>query len=182
MNIISWNVRGLGGPTKNHLVRDFLAQYKPNIICIQESKLEVIVRPTWRAIVGSSLNCFSAAAATGSSGGMIIGRNGSLFHGNLFHSGPYCLTVEFVSVHDQIKWHCTTVYGPNARNLKLDFWAEIRSCKPPSGIPWIIYGDFNTIFSSMDKNSGNICWDDIYNGQALLRDLDLVDLRLHGRL
>ncbi|KAH7666844.1 RNA-directed DNA polymerase protein [Dioscorea alata] len=179
MNFISWNVRGLGGPSKKHLVRDFLDQFKPNFICIQESKLDVVDRPTWRAIAGNSLNCFCFSPACGTAGGMIIGWNGTLFKGNLVHSGNFCLSVEFTSVRDHSHWFCTTVYGPNARNLKEDFWTEIRSCKPPQGMPWIICGDFNAVFSTLDKNSGNVCWEDIHNGQELIRDLNLVESSLH---
>lgn len=181
MNIISWNVRGLGGPSKKHLVRDFIEQFKPSIIYFQETKLAVVDRLMWRSIVGSSLDSYCFSAARGTAGGMIVGWNGALFKGKLIFSGSFCLTVEFYSIQDLSCWHCTTVYGPNARDLKLDFWSEIRNCKPPLGIPWIICGDFNAIFSTLDKNNGNVCWEDIRNSQDLIRDLNLVETQLRGR-
>lgn len=181
MNNISWNVRGLGGPGKKDLVRDFIDQFKPSIVCFQESKLAMVDRFTWRSISGNTLDCFCFAGARGTAGGMIVGWSSALFKGKLISSGTFCLTVEFFSIQDLSLCHCTTVYGPNAKNLKADFWPEIRNCKPPPGIPWIICGDFNAIFSSLDKNSGNVCWDDICDEQDLIRDLDLVETRLRGR-
>lgn len=156
MNIISWNVRGLGGPCKKHLVRDFIDQFKPSIVCFQESKLAMVDRHTWSSIAGNTLDSFCFSAARGTSGGMIIGWNGALFKGKLISLGTFCLTIEFFSIQDLSRWHYTMVYGPNARDLKLDLWLEIRDCKPSSGTPWIICGGFNAIFSTLDKNSENV--------------------------
>lgn len=50
MNIISWNVRGLGRPAKRFLVKDFLNLYFVNVCCLQESKLEKVPVSKWREI------------------------------------------------------------------------------------------------------------------------------------
>lgn len=42
MNIVTWNVRGLGRPAKRFLVKDFLNLHFADVCCIQESKLEEI--------------------------------------------------------------------------------------------------------------------------------------------
>jgi exonuclease III len=42
MKILSWNVRGLGDKEKRDLVQSTLFEHKPDIVCIQESKLSNI--------------------------------------------------------------------------------------------------------------------------------------------
>ncbi|KAH7682447.1 DNase I-like protein [Dioscorea alata] len=130
MNIISWNVRGLGRPSKRFLVKDFLLLHHVDIVCLQESKLSLIGPATWRSIGGPKLDKFAFTPACGSAGAMIIGWNSNLVEGLLLSQGTFCLSVKFRTKSDDTKWICTSVYGPNARHLKADFWNEIRSCCP----------------------------------------------------
>lgn len=51
MKVISWNVRGLGGPERRKIVQDVLRNNKVQIALIQESKLrsmsDKIAREVW---------------------------------------------------------------------------------------------------------------------------------------
>lgn len=83
MNIISWNVRGLGRPTKRFLVKDFLNLHFVDVCCLQESKLEDISGTLWREIGGPRLDKFVFLPAIGSSGGIIVGWNSVLLSGTV---------------------------------------------------------------------------------------------------
>lgn len=72
MNIINWNVRGLGRPAKRFLVKDFLNLHFADVCCLQESKLKEVTPAIWREIGGKQLDQFSFAPARGSAGGIII--------------------------------------------------------------------------------------------------------------
>lgn len=168
MNIISWNVRGLGKPAKRFLVKDFLNMHFADICCLQESKLEEISSSIWREIGGHRLDKFCFVPAHGSIGGIVMGWNSAIFDGTMLIRGTFCLTVEFFSKNVNLTWRCTTVYGPNARSLKHAFWEELRACVGPPSIPWIICGDFNAIFSVDDKNSGLPNLDDIRKANLFL--------------
>lgn len=136
MNIITWNVRGLGMPSKGFLVKYFLQLHHVDICCTQESKLSTIDPTIWRSIGGSRLDHFTFTPTLGSARGIInFGWNASLFEGHMIHQGTFCLSIEFKSRSNDVQWVCTTVYGPNARHLKLDFWNEIRICQPGEGVP-----------------------------------------------
>lgn len=78
-------------------------------------------------------------------------------------------------------WFCTSVYEPNTRHLKLGFWTEIRSFQSTSGVPWVIYGDFNSIFAPSDKLNGNYNREDIRLVQDFLRDLHLLEPPSFGK-
>jgi len=69
MNIITWNVRGLGRPAKRFLVKDFLLLHCAEVCCLQESKLPDLPALTWREIGGPVLDCSAFLPARGSSGG-----------------------------------------------------------------------------------------------------------------
>lgn len=40
--ILCWNMRGLNNPVKRKAVREFVASVKVNLVCLQETKLDVI--------------------------------------------------------------------------------------------------------------------------------------------
>lgn len=80
------------------------------------------------------------------------------------------MTIEFTNRTSNAVWMCTTVYGPNARHLKQGFWDEIKSCHSYPLVPWVISGDFNSIFSLSNKSNGTFNCEDICLAQALIMD------------
>ncbi|KAH7665893.1 Exodeoxyribonuclease III protein [Dioscorea alata] len=146
MNIVSWNVRGLGRPAKRFLVKDFLSMHFADICCLQESKLEMINPSVWREIGGLRIDKYVYSPEKGSAGGIILGWNSAMLSGNIVFVGEFSVTADFCSLIDKFQWRCTTVYGPNASSRKLDFWEEIRKCENVGHAPWVICGDFNAIF------------------------------------
>ncbi|KAH7661183.1 Exodeoxyribonuclease III protein [Dioscorea alata] len=100
MNIINWNVRGLGRPSKRFLVKDFLFLHHADIVCLQESKLSLIEPTTWRSIGGPKLDKFAFTPTCGFAGGMIIGWKSNLVEGHLLSQDTYCLSVKFRTKSD----------------------------------------------------------------------------------
>lgn len=154
MNVISWNVRGLGKQSKCFLVKDFLNLHHSDVCCLQESKLDGISQATWREIGGCRIDHFACVPAVGSAGGIIIGWNSSVLSGRVLSVGEFCLTIEFSYKVAPLTWICTSVYGPVARPRKLAFWEELRACVGPPSVPSIVCGDFNAIFVLSDKVTG----------------------------
>ena len=167
--------------TKRHLVKDFLTSTRANIVCLQESKLQELHRSMWRSIGGGLLDSFEYIPASGSAGGIIMAWDNSQVSGSLKHVGSFSLTIEFTNRVDNSVWLCTTVYGPNARSLKSDFWNEIRFVRRLCPAPWVICGDFNTVFSPKDKNKGFPNLGELAASQSLIEELNLLDPPLHGR-
>ena len=44
LKIISWNVRGLNDRDKRLRVRNLVRKWGPDVICLQETKMELITR------------------------------------------------------------------------------------------------------------------------------------------
>lgn len=102
MNIITWNVRGLGKPAKRFLVKDFINMHFAEVCCLQESKLEEISPASWREIGGSLLDQFFFVPARGTTGGIILGWNSVILIGKLLIMGTFSLTMEFCSKRENL--------------------------------------------------------------------------------
>lgn len=66
--------------------------------------------------------------------------------GTLIHKGAYSIALEFTNQENSSTQACTGVYGPNTRSLKVDFYNELQTIRNSHSLPWVISGDFNTIF------------------------------------
>lgn len=42
MKLISYNIRGLGGKVKKKEIQKLVREQKPNMLCVQETKMEVV--------------------------------------------------------------------------------------------------------------------------------------------
>lgn len=102
----------------------------------------------WREIGGHWLNQFLFLP-----GGILIRWNSAILTGQLVQVGKFSLIVNFCSFSDHLRWRCTSVYWPNARSCKLDFWAELRGCAANYSVPRVICGGFIAIFALEDKTS-----------------------------
>jgi hypothetical protein len=75
----------------------------------------------------------------------------------------------------------TAVYGPTASNRTDDFFAELITHKPPSGVRWLALGDFNQIWRARDKSRGNINRSRINRFRAALQTCELKEIHLQNR-
>ncbi|KAG6628599.1 hypothetical protein CIPAW_14G024500, partial [Carya illinoinensis] len=70
--IISWNVRGLHEHNKRFQVRNLLRQWKGDIVCLQETKLEVITRKLVQSLWRGQHIGWSYFPSKGASEGILI--------------------------------------------------------------------------------------------------------------
>ena len=52
LKIISWNVRDLNERDKRLRVRNLIRNWRPDIVCLQETKMELRIRPVIRSLWG----------------------------------------------------------------------------------------------------------------------------------
>ncbi|KAK3193985.1 hypothetical protein Dsin_025295 [Dipteronia sinensis] len=79
MILFSWNIRGLGRPENRKVVRNLVMSLKPQLLFIQESKLNKFDSRVIKSLGGSILTSGMGVEATGSAGGLITLRNEELF-------------------------------------------------------------------------------------------------------
>jgi exonuclease III len=98
MKIISWNVRGINGPSKHRMIHRKILHDKPTILMIQETKcssstLEALMIHLWKGIKVVVVD------AMGASGSLAIAWNSSKITFNGFLS-----TVNTLSTSHECLW------------------------------------------------------------------------------
>lgn len=118
MKLISYNIRGLGGTAKKNENRNQIQSHKPDIICIQETKMEAIKRSTCDLMWSSSNNNFEFKPSTGRSGGILSIWDNNVFTEKKKHIKEHILWLEGEWGEDEKLVSIVNVYGPcDARRI-----------------------------------------------------------------
>ena len=72
LKIISWNVRGLNEWDERLRVRNLIKNWRLDIVCLQETKLELITRAVIRNLWGGQHVDWSYLCSCGASGGVLL--------------------------------------------------------------------------------------------------------------
>ena len=70
--ILCWNVCGLNNPAKKKAVGEFLASVKVNLVCLQETKLDVMDPFVAIQCLGPSFDGFAYLPASDTRGGIFV--------------------------------------------------------------------------------------------------------------
>jgi exonuclease III len=177
MKIISWNIRGLNGCSKQKMLRDLIFAEKPDIVLLQETKcttedIDRLLPYCWKQGEATS------TAAIGTAGGLaILWNTNSLLLEN-FVTTKWSITADYRLIGSNKPGHLTNVYGPaNPRDKQ----AFLRNLEYLSNLTrhnrWIVGGDFNLIRSLEEKKGGSRCLDqDSSDFNSLIDNLNLIDL------
>jgi exonuclease III len=177
MKIITWNIRGLNGRSKQRILRDCIKAENPDILMLQETKCagteaETIFQRIWRGCD------FIQTDSSGASGGLAILWNPS----NTTLSRPFS-TIGTITTHFEVtgsnqEGTITNVYGPQSQQEKDKFMERLVLIKSLATTPnWIIGGDFNMILSLEEKTGGSKRLEqDSGKFKTLIEHLKLVDI------
>lgn len=75
----------------------------------------------------------------------------------------------------------TIVYALVARNLKYEFWEELRHCRVGRDNMWIVCGDFNAIRKRSEKSRDNFDLALSTKFNDFVNDHHLVELKIPNR-
>jgi exonuclease III len=131
VNILNWNPRGLNNKVRRDAVRDIMRDTHATIVCLQETKLDVVDD----AIISSTLGpafvanyAFIPAIAT--RGGIILVVSDAFFTLSDIHATANTLSATVTMLSDRSMWTISCVYGPQGYQEKLLFIDELRALKP----------------------------------------------------
>ena len=112
MKILIWNVRGLGDDDKCSLVRDVLTSCRPSIVCLQETKLQVLTQFKLRSFLTANLYNHAASPSDGASGGILVAWDSTVVTSQPVSTHKYHVTVSFSSTTTNVYFVLTSVYAP----------------------------------------------------------------------
>ena len=72
LRIVSWNVRGLNEQDKRLWVRNLIRKWRANIVCLQETKMELNNRCTICSLWGGQHVDWLYLGSMGASGGILL--------------------------------------------------------------------------------------------------------------
>ena len=180
VKIISWNVRGVNGPEKRKVIKNFLRGYRVDIVCLQETKVQEMSVELVRSLgVGRRLN-WKALNAEGSAGGILLFWDNSRI--TLVDSivGSYSVSCLFRMSENGFLWAFSGVYGPVENSFRESFWEELGSIKGLWDCPWCVGGDFNEVLSLNERLRGGRLSNSMRRFSDIMNDLNLSDLPLQG--
>lgn len=182
LSVLSWNVRGLGDPSKRPIIYNSVSLAAPAIVVLQETKLSNISPSDLRSFLPPSLSSFVFSPASGSSGGLVTAWNSSLLSKTTFISRKHTLTVGFSYNISNLCFFVTNVYAPTDPLQKTFFLDDLLELSSNFSGPWMLIGDFNLIRSPHEKN--NPSFDhlsaDLFNEK--INELALLEIPLFDRL
>jgi len=146
MNILSYNVRGLGRGIKWAAIRRLRKMEDPDLICLQETKKELIDKAMCQAIWGDAEVSWEMQPAINSAGGILCMWCDKAFRlqRKVIGTGFIFLQGELIREAQQI--NIITIYSPCDIHGKRLLWEAVKQLKDTAaGVLWCILGDFNSI-------------------------------------
>ena len=140
-SITCWNVRGLNNPTKKKAVREFISSVKCNMVCLQETKLDVVDQFTIMQCIGPSYDGFAYLPATDTRGGVVLAWDSTVVQVDHVVLDTHALTGQVHNLDGSL-WWITVVYAPQEDDQKLEFLQELPHQSTACPGPWMLLGDF----------------------------------------
>ncbi|WVZ77498.1 hypothetical protein U9M48_025357 [Paspalum notatum var. saurae] len=179
VKVLCWNVRGLNARARRDNVRTLVDSIRADIVCLQETKLEVVPCDLVYAMLGMHFVDYVYLPAISTKGGLLIAARSpgvSLCDVKL---GCFSATVRISAAGED--WWLTGVYGPQGDLEKALFLEELEAVCDECDGPWAVIGDFNLILDPADKNNDRVNRASMRRFRRCVAELELQDLHLHGR-
>lgn len=123
-NFLTWNVRGLNEVEKRQTIKGFLNIERPDVICLQETKLSNHTSQIIKETTGSQYTDYVVVDVVGSAGGITLAWKTRTFTKINHIINTYCVTVDLRLILDAFELRITGVYGPSKRNDRRVFFLK----------------------------------------------------------
>ena len=101
VKIISWNVKGLNEQDKRLRVRNLIRKWGPDVVCLQETKMELINRVVISSLWGGQHVDWSYLGSCGASGGVLVMWDTRVVNKIEKAVRRFSVSCKFTSVSDQ---------------------------------------------------------------------------------
>ena len=185
MKLISYNVRGLGRGVKWGAIRRMIKQETVDLICLQETKKEMVDKPMCQALWGNVDVNWEMLPATNSAGGILCLWSDKSFRlqRKIIGNGFILMVGEWIQEAQMIT--LVTIYSPCDIHNKRILWDSVKQLRQSmEGGLWCIMGDFNSIrgpderFSNVQSLHEDSC---IKEFNQWIDDLEVLEVPWLGR-
>jgi exonuclease III len=152
--ILSWNVRGLNDRDKCMRISNLLRQWKVDIVCFQETKMENPSNGFVQNLWGCPYADWCHVNSRGASGGILIMWDRRVVTRIDTCMGRFVGACFFRNVEDGAERAFAGVYGPNRDQLRWRLWEELAGLMSLWEVSWCIGGDFNVTLYLDERSRG----------------------------
>ena len=99
--VFIWNVRGLNSRAHRDVVREFLQQQRVSVVCLVETKVDVLLSGMATDLMGTTFD-YLCLPAVGASGGIIVGWCRSMWSVSSHATRRFSLSIQLQSVGTDI--------------------------------------------------------------------------------
>lgn len=167
---------------KQEDIRQVICDSRPDIICLQETKMMHVDGPTIRNCLGEDFEeNFSYLPSQRASEGILIAARESQFKISNPTNTTNTLSVTVTDHTRNVDWLLTGVYGPQGDLEKKMFLRELRRLRQHAPEKWVIMGDFNMIYKEQDKSNDRLDRRLMLRFRRTLNHLEVKEIDMVGR-
>ena len=107
LKMLSWNVRGLNYPHKRDVVKNLIREWKCDIVCVQESKLDSTSSRLVISLWSSPFVDWGALDAIHIAGGVILMWDRKVFERVDLVVRSFPISIVLKGVSDGFEWICS---------------------------------------------------------------------------
>jgi exonuclease III len=138
-------------------VRQVITTIKPDLIYLQETKIENMDASIIRSSLGNEYdNNFVSLPTKGTRGGILIAARHAVMHLSNKMTTNHTISALVKDIRSDKEWMITAVYGPQGGLDKKMFIREMRKLKVSAKPEWLLIGDFNLIYKGQDKSNDHL--------------------------
>lgn len=128
--ILCWNVRRLNQPARREIVCDMLQSAKPNLVCLQETKLCQIDQPLANDFLSQRLANFIYMPADNTRGGVLTAWDADVYNVSPLQIANFSVTTKVKVIATGAHFILTNVYVLCEDQEKPFFLQELISMAP----------------------------------------------------
>nr|XP_009761079.1 PREDICTED: uncharacterized protein LOC104213303 [Nicotiana sylvestris] len=171
---------GMNDPNKRAIIKVGVREWGANLVCFQETKLEVLSDVIVRSVWGGSWVKYDWVPAVGSAGGILLMWDDRSLEVKEIKKGAFSLAALVKDRVSGVEWGFGGVYGPVGEGSKVFFWEELANMMGEWDIPWFLGGDFNTIKFPEERLGCSMISRAMEEFSDFINDHFLIDLPLSG--
>ncbi|XP_050277756.1 uncharacterized protein LOC126719218 [Quercus robur] len=178
----SSGMKGLNEAGKRLQIRNLLRAWRPDIVYLQETKLEWITRGVVKSIWSCPYVNWLYLGSEGASGGIVLMWDRRAMEKVEEAVGRFSVSCRFKNIGDQFAWAFIGLYGPNSNKRRRKMWEELIGLISWWDVPWCLGGDFNIIRFPSERLGATTSTRAMYEFSDFISLYGLMDILMEGGL
>ncbi|XP_022004046.1 uncharacterized protein LOC110901533 [Helianthus annuus] len=182
MNLLSLNIRGIGGSNKSSWVKKMISEHGVSFLSLQESKSSSVSRYDIAKLWGNNDFGLDFVESVGQSGGLICVWDEKLFRQTGGSRNMNYLYIRGSLVGCSSPVNVLNVYAPQGVSAKKILWEELKLVIDSFEGLCVISGDFNAVRFREEKRNCSFKQNCDNNFNDFIFDSGLIEYNMRGRV